>query len=134
MKKKIEKGKKFDFLKPKSKPLRVKKTSASKKTSSKFYSQKDFNIAKKSIQAIEKRQWKAAISLSKKARDKSIYNFIQWRHLLTIGNQANFYDYMTFIKNNENYPRINRIKYLAEHKLSTEKISPKKIIDWFGPQ
>ena len=117
---------------PKSKPLVVKKTSTSKKTKSKFYSQKDFDIAKKSIQAIEKRQWTAALSFSKKAKDKSIYNFIQWRHLLTTGNQASFYDYMTFIKRNENYPRINRIKYLAEHKLSTDKISPKKIIDWFG--
>jgi len=40
---------------------------------------------------------------------------------------------MTFIQNNEDYPRISRVKYLAEQKLSTEKISPKKIIDWFGP-
>ena len=38
-----------------------------------------------------------------------------------------------FIKRNENYPRINRIKYLAEHKLSTARVSPKKIINWFGP-
>ena len=77
---------------------------------------------------MEKRQWKSALSLSKKAKDKSIYNFITWRHLLTTGNQASFYDYITFIKNNENYPRINRIKYLAEHKLSTDKISPKKLL------
>ena len=41
--------------------------------------------------------------------------------------------YQLFIKRNESYPRIGRIKYLAEHKLSTEKISPKKIINWFGP-
>ena len=82
---------------------------------------------------MEKRQWSSAISLSKKAKDKSIYNFIQWRHLLTSGNQASFYDYMSFIKRNENYPRIGRIRYIAEHKLSTDKISPKKIIDWFGP-
>jgi len=33
---------------------------------------------------------------------------------------------MTFIQNNEDYPRISRVKYLAEQKLSTEKISPKK--------
>ena len=51
--------------------------------------------------------------------------------MLTTGNQASFYDYLAFIKRNENYPRINRIRYLAEHKLSTDKISPKKIIDWF---
>ena len=52
--------------------------------------------------------------------------------MLTTGNQASFYDYMTFIKDNKNYPRISRIKYLAEHKLSVDKISPKKIINWFG--
>jgi len=130
----IEKNKKVTaFLKPKSKPLSVKKVSKAKRTRSKFYSQKDFNIAKQSIKAIEKRQWTAALSLSKKAKDKSIYNFIQWRHLLTTGNQATFYDYLSFIKSNKNYPRINRIRYLAEHKLSTDKISPKKIIDWFAP-
>ena len=128
----LKKKKDTIFLVPKSKPLVVKKSTISKKMKSKFYSQKDFDIAKKSIQAIEKRQWASALSISKKARDKSIYNFIQWRHLLTTGNQATFYDYMTFIKRNENYPRINRIKYLAEHKLSTDKISPKKIIDWFN--
>ena len=127
-----KKIKKIQFLLPKSKPLTVKKTSRIKKTGSKFYSQKDFNIAKKSIEAIEKRQWTSALSLSKKANDKSIYSFIQWRHLLTTGNQASFYDYLAFIKRNENYPRINRIRYLAEHKLSTDKISPKKIINWFG--
>jgi hypothetical protein len=43
-----------------------------------------------------------ALSLSKKAKDKSIHNFINWRHLLTTGNKASFYDYLAFIKNNEN--------------------------------
>ena len=124
---------KFTFLIPKSKPLLVKKASSSINIISKYFSQRDFDIAKKSIQAIEKRKWSSALSLSKKAKDKSIYNFIQWRHLLTTGNQASFYDYISFIESNKNYPRINRIRYLAEHKLSTEKISPKKIIDWFGP-
>ena len=81
---------------------------------------------------MEKSQWTTALKNSKKAKDKSIYNFIQWRHLLTTGNQATFYDYITFIQNNKDYPRISRIKYLAEQKLSTDKISPKKIINWFG--
>ena len=119
------------FLTPKSKPLLVKKVPTTKKTRSKYYSQRDFDIARKSIQAIEKLQWSSALSLSKKAKDKTIHNFIQWRHLLTTGNQASFYDYLAFINNNKSYPRINRIRYLAEHKLSTDKISPKKIIDWF---
>ena len=125
--------KKINFLIPKSKPLIVKKSKSVIKERSKYFSQNDYNIAKKSIQAMEKSQWSTALSLSKKAKDKSIYNFIEWRHLLTTGNQASFYDYMAFIKDNEDYPRMGRIKYLAEHKLSTDKISPKKIINWFGP-
>ena len=126
--KKIQKN---NSIIPRNKPLIINEPSKAKKTRSKFYSQTDFNIAKKSVKAVEKRQWTNALSLSKKAKDKSIYNYIQWRHLLTTGNQASFYDYLSFIKRNENYPRIGRIRYLAEHKLSTDKISPKKIIDWF---
>ena len=124
--------KKINFLIPKSKPLVVKKSKSTVKTQSKYYSQKDYGLAKKSIQAMQKSQWSTALSQSKKAKDKSIHNFIKWRHLLTPGNQASFYDYMAFIKNHGNYPRIGRVRYLAEHKLSTDKISPKKIISWFG--
>ncbi|WP_020169464.1 lytic transglycosylase domain-containing protein [Candidatus Pelagibacter communis] len=129
----VKKNKKeINFLIPKSKPLIVKNEKSVVQKSSKYYSQKDYDIAKKSIQSMEKGQWTTALKNSKNAKDKSIYNFIQWRHLLTTGNQATFYDYMTFIQNNKNYPRISRIKYLAEQKLSTDKISPKKIINWFG--
>ena len=129
----VKKNKKeINFLIPKSKPLIVKNEKSVVQKSSKYYSQKDYDIAKKSIQSMEKGQWTTALKNSKNAKDKSIYNFIQWRHLLTTGNQATFYDYMTFIQNNKDYPRISRIKYLAEQKLSTDKISPKKIINWFG--
>jgi soluble lytic murein transglycosylase len=124
--------KKNNFLIPKSKPLVVKSEKSVVKTSSKYYSKKDYGIAKKSIQAMEKSQWTTALTNAKKAKDKSIYNFIQWRYLLTTGNQATFYEYIAFIQNNKDYPRISRIRYLAEQKLSTDKISPKKIIDWFG--
>jgi len=126
--------KKVSFLIPKSKPIVVKKIISSIETRSKYYSQRDFAIAKKSISALSKGQWKTALSTAKKARDKSIYNFIKWRYFLTSGNQASFYDYMLFIKQNNNYPRISRIRYLAEHKLSTDKISPKKIINWFNKE
>ena len=118
---------------PKSKPLIVKKETVKAQKSSKYYKQKDFNIAKKSIQEFEKGKWTNALKFSKKAKDKSIHNFILWKYLLTTGNQASFYDYQLFISRNDNYPRISRIKYLAEHKLSTNRIPPKKIINWFGP-
>ncbi len=117
---------------PKKKPLIAKKEINKIKTSSKHFRKKDFSIAKKAIKEMEQGKWSAALSTSKRAKDKSIYNFIQWRHLLTQGNKASFYDYKIFIDKNKNYPRIGRIKYLAEHKLSNEKISSKKIIDWFN--
>jgi soluble lytic murein transglycosylase len=127
-----KKEKKIGILLPKSKPLIVKKENIKLKKSSKYYRQKDFNLVKKSIREFEKGRWTNALKLSQKAKDKSIHNFIQWKYLLTTGNQASFYDYKSFIKRNENYPRINRIRYLSEHKLSTNKISPRKIINWFG--
>ena len=121
-----KKEKKTGIILPKKKPL----IAGSKKIKdikiSKYYNKKDFNLAKKAISDMKKSRWPEALKTSKKAKDKSIYNFIQWRHLLKKGNQASYYEYKTFIDKNENYPRIGRIKYLAEHKLSTDKISPKK--------
>ena len=119
------------ILIPKKKPLITGKTTKVKISKSKFYSKKDFTIAKKAFSEMKKANWTGAIKISKKAKDKSIYNFIQWRHLLTKGNKASFYDYLTFIKTNEDYPRIGRIRYLAEHRLSNDKIKPNKVIDWF---
>ena len=51
---------------------------------------------------MQKSKWSSSLKIAKKAKDKSIYNFIQWRHLLTTGNQASFYDYKVFIDNNSN--------------------------------
>jgi soluble lytic murein transglycosylase len=122
---------KSNFLLPKKKPVIAGLTKKNKIISSKFYKKKDVAIAKNAINEMKKSNWTTALKISKKAKDRSIYNFIQWRHLLTTGNQASFYDYLTFINKNKNYPRINRIRYLAEHKLSNKEISPNKIIDWF---
>ena len=119
------------FLIPKKKPLIVNANNKFKVEKSKSYSKKDFSIAKKAISEMKKSNWDEALKISKKAKDKSIYNFIQWRHLLTTGNKASFYDYLDFIEKNKNYPRIGRLKYIAEHKLSNERITPSKVIDWF---
>ena len=118
---------------PKKKPL-IAGSTPSKKVElkkSKYFNKKDFALAKKAISEMKKAKWPNALKTSKKAKDKSIYNFIQWRHLLKKGNQATFFDYKNFIDKNKDYPRIGRVKYLAEHKLSTNKIQPKKIIDYF---
>ncbi len=128
---KLKTEKNLGIILPKKKPLiaGTKKNDTAKK--SKYYNKKDFEIAKKAILEMKQAKWPNALKTAKKAKDKSIYNFIQWRHLLTKGNKASYYDYKMFIDKNEDYPRLGRIKYLAEHKLSTDTISPKKIIDWF---
>ena len=118
-----------DVILPLPKPIVVTKLKPPKK--SKFYSEKDVIRAKRSIKLMEQSKWYEALKESWKARDKSIYNFIQWKHLLTTGNKATFNEYNNFIKKNSNYPRINRIKYLAEHKLASSKISHNQIINWF---
>ena len=116
---------------PKSKPLVVKTKKTTKTIKSKYYSKKDFNLAKKSIQLMEQRKWKSAEQSAIKAKDKSIYNFIRWKHLLTTGNTLSFVDYKKFIEAKPDYPRINRIKYLAEHKMSSKELSANSIIEWF---
>ena len=124
--------KKNRVIVPKKKPI----IAGTKKTTnikiSKYYNKKDFVLAKKAIAEMKKSKWTDALNTAKKANDKSIYNFIQWRHLLTKGNLASYYEYKSFIDKNEDYARIGRIKYLAEHKLTTEKVSPKKIINSFA--
>ena len=122
------------YLLPKKKPLIAGINIKPDIDKSKFYSQKDFALAKKAVSEMKKSDWTNALKTAKKAKDKSIYNFIEWRHLLTEGNKASFYDYLNFINANKDYPRLGRIKYLAEHKLSNEKITPGKIIDWFGDE
>jgi soluble lytic murein transglycosylase len=122
------------YLLPKKKPLIAGINIKPDIDKSKFYSQKDFSLAKKAVSEMKKSDWTNALKTAKKAKDKSIYNFIEWRHLLTERNKASFYDYLNFINANKDYPRLGRIKYLAEHKLSNEKITPGKIIDWFGDE
>ena len=126
--------KKLSIIIPKSKPLIIAKEKVKKEkkiTKSKFYNRKDFEIAKKSISLMEKRKWETAVKTSKKAKDKSIYNFIVWRYLLERRNNADYSLYSEFLEKNNSYPRIGRIEYLSEKKLSTKKINPKRIIKIF---
>ena len=116
---------------PKNKPIIVKKQRTVVVKKSNYYSDRDINYAKQAIKFMEKGNWKDAKKVAKKARAKSIYDFIQWRHLLTTGNKATFTEYKQFIEKVNKYPRLKRIKYLAEHKISTKYLSPNEIINWF---
>ena len=90
---------------PMSKPLVVKTEKTTRAKKSKYYSKKDYEVAKIAIRAMEQRKWSSAEKTAKKARDKSIYNFIRWKHLLTTGNQLPFYEYKRFIELKSKIPK-----------------------------
>jgi soluble lytic murein transglycosylase len=79
--KKIKEEKKLSFKIPKKKPSIAGLTKSRSVKISKYYSKKDFNIARKAISEMQKSRWASSLKIAKKAKVKSIYNFIQWRHL-----------------------------------------------------
>ena len=116
---------------PLKKPIVVQKKVDKAVIKSAIYSKKDFKIAKSVFQYIDKNKWQTALKLSKNAKDKSLYNLVNYLYLKKPSNGANFHDYRSFINRNSNYPRINRLKYLAEHKINLRTNSPRAIINWF---
>jgi len=128
----IQETKEEAFIYPEKKPLVFKKKIDKATAKSKILSKSDFKIAKAAFKAIDKKKWQTAIKLSKKAKDKMVFKMVNWLYLIEPSNTATFYDYLTFINNNPNYPRINRLKYLAEHKMYLNTVSPKIIKKWFN--
>ena len=115
----------------KKKPIIVKKKTEIQVAKSEILSKKDFKIAKAAFKAIDKKKWKTALKISKKAKDKSLHKLINYLYLLKTTNSANFYDYSSFIRNNSEFPRINRLRYLAEHKINLKNNTPIAILKWF---
>ena len=120
------------FIYPKKKPTTFKPKVDKTVVKSEILSKKDFKIAKAAFKAIDKKKWQTAIKLSHKARDKTLYNLINYLYLKRTPNAATFYDYVSFINSNPEFPRINRLKYLAEHKINLKQNSPKSILKLFG--
>jgi len=120
------------FIYPEKKPILVKKKIDKTVAKSEILSKKDFIIAKKAFQLIDKKKWQTALKISKNARDKSLYNLVNYLYLIKTINAASFYDYVSFINQNSNFPRINRLKYLAEHKINLKVNSPISVKKWFA--
>ena len=122
----IDEEKEETFIYPKKKPVIVQLQKKVDKTvrKSTILSKKDFKIAIAAFESIEKREWKTALKLSKKVRDKTLYKLVNYLYLIKTSNAASFNDYSAFINTNPNYPRINRLKYLAEHKINLRTNSP----------
>ncbi|MEY3811287.1 MAG: hypothetical protein RIT11_337 [Pseudomonadota bacterium] len=93
---------------------------------------KDFEISKVVFDYVDRKQWKLALSDAQKMQDKTIYTLVNWMYLIDSQSGASFNEYFIFIKNNKDWPRINRIKYLAEHKINFDNNTPSSIIEYFA--
>ena len=118
------------FILPQKKPTTYKVKSKEVDKSS-VLNQKDFDRAKETIKFIKARKWNSALKSARKVKDSEFRTLVTWMHLKTTQNSATFKDYKNFIEQHENYPRINRIKYLAEKKIYLRNNSPTSIINWF---
>ena len=120
------------FLYPSKKPLVYSNVSNKTELKSKILKEKDYLLAKNIFNLIKKRKWNSALDQTKKIKDKEFKNLVNWLYLKQTGNQATFNDYQNFIARNPDYPRISRLRYMAEHKIILENTSPKSIINWFN--
>ncbi len=118
------------FIYPQKKPITYKSSSKEAKKST-ILNEKDFARAKETLKFIKAKKWNSAIKSADKVKDKEFRNLVTWMYLKTTGNSATFNDYKKFIERNSDYPRINRIKYLAEKKIYLKNTSPTSVINWF---
>jgi soluble lytic murein transglycosylase len=133
-KKDIEKTEGTKEIIPKIKPSDFKNFTPEQKgpLETKTLSDKDFEITKVVFDYVDRKQWRLALSDAQKVQDKTIYTLVNWMYLIDTQSGASFNEYQTFIKNHKDWPRINRIKFLAEHKINFDNNSPTSIIDYFS--
>ena len=133
-KKDIEKTEGTKEIIPKIKPSDFKNFTPEQKgpLETKTLSDKDFEITKVVFDYVDRKQWRLALSDAQKVQDKTIYTLVNWMYLIDTQSGASFNEYQTFIKNHKDWPRINRIKFLAEHKINFDNNSPTSIIEYFS--
>ena len=120
------------FLFPSKKPINYTNVSTKISIKSKILKEKDYLKAKNIFNLIKKGKWLTALQQTDKVKDKDFKKLVTWLYLKERGNQATFNDYKIFISENPDYPRIGRLRYMAEHKIILGKTSPKIIINWFN--
>ncbi|MBD1146184.1 lytic transglycosylase domain-containing protein [Pelagibacterales bacterium SAG-MED28] len=118
------------FIFPQKKPA-IYKASTKEIEKSSILNQKDFIRAKETINFIKDKKWNSALKSASKVKDREFRNLIDWMYLKTTRNGASFSEYKNFIEQNSEYPRINRIRFLAEGKIYLRNNSPTSIINWF---
>jgi len=132
-KKEIKKNVEVKEVIPKIKPQDFKNFTPESKgpLETKTLNNKDFEISKVVFDYVDRKQWKLALSDAQKMQDKTIFALVNWMYLIDPQSGASFNEYFIFIKNNKDWPRINRIKYLAEHKINFDNNTPSSIIEYF---
>ena len=119
------------YLLPEKKPITYKKTTTKVAEKSQILSKKDYAYAQEIFLNISQKKWSTVFPLMKKMKDKDFKNLVSWIYLKERSNKASFDDYIKFIDKNPDYPRLNRLKYLAEHKINLNTTSPNTVIGWF---
>ncbi len=102
-----------------------------KNKTSKILSPKDFKIAQKTFNLIKRKRWNSAMVEVGVSSSPILKNLVTWMYLKEPQNKATFYDYNKFIKKNSQWPRISRLRYLAEHKIDFKLVKPNDVINFF---
>ena len=119
------------FTYPRKKPITYKAVLKPQKKSE-ILNSRDFAKAKEVFKLIDAKKWRSALKLSATIKDKDFKYLVEWMYLKQTGNTATFNEYQKFINKNSDYPRIGRLRYMAEHKIILKNLSPNIIISWFG--
>ena len=101
------------------------------KKKSSILSSRDFLIAQKTFSLVKRKRWNSAMKEVRKSRSKLLKNLVTWMYLKEPSNNLTFQDYKKFIDKNPEWPRINRLRYLAEHKINFKNVKPKEVINFF---
>ena len=112
---------------PPSKPLLL----GFSETSSTILKDKDFSLAKKTFAYMKRKSWNSAFKTANKSSDPLLLKIVTWMYLKETNNSSTFRDYKKFIDQNQNWPRISRLRYLAEHKINYKDLSAIEVIDFF---
>ncbi len=101
---------------------------------SNYLSEKDFVSAQKIFSNIKLKRWETALKELNNTNDKTLKKLVTWLYLKEPNNNASFYEYFNFINLNKDWPRINRLRYLAEHKIDNKNIKESDILVFFKNQ
>ncbi len=101
------------------------------KKKSSILSSRDFLAAQKTFSLVKRKRWNSAMKQVKKSRSNLLKELVTWMYLKEASNNLTFQDYKKFIDKNPEWPRINRLRYLAEHKINFKNVKPKEVIKFF---